>query len=92
MTAHPHAHNVVGMTNHCSPNPALIAVALSAVISMTIGQLVDLAVQTLGSGPTSTLAVVGNLAGAVACIASVALGLRFYRRGRAELKLSRRLS
>jgi hypothetical protein len=69
------------MTNHCTSNRILIAIAFSAVVSLTIGNLIDLGVQTLGSGPTSTAAVVGDLAGLVACLASVVLGRRFYRRG-----------
>jgi hypothetical protein len=72
--------NVIAMTNQCTRNRFLIALAFSAVISLTIGHLVDLAAQTLSSGPTSTAAVIGDLAGILACLASVLLGLRFYRR------------
>jgi hypothetical protein len=67
------------MTNHCSSRHALVALAFGAVISLTVGHLIDLGVQTLGSGPASTAAVVGDLAGVAACLVSVALGLRFAR-------------
>jgi hypothetical protein len=81
MTVDPGARTVVGMTNHCALNRILIAVACSAVVSLSIGHLIDLGVQTLGSGPISTGAVIGDIAGLVGCLASVILGRRLYRRG-----------
>jgi hypothetical protein len=69
------------MTNYCSRSRLLIlAVAFSAVASLMIGHLIDLGLETLGSGPASTGAVIGDLAGVVGCVVSVILGHRFYQR------------
>jgi hypothetical protein len=54
----------------------LVPLLFSAAISLAIAHLLDLGYEVLGSEPVSTLAVIGNLAGLVACAASVAVGLR----------------
>ena len=54
----------------------LTVVLLTAVVSLTAAHLVDLGTMTFGSGPVSTWAVIGNLAGLVACAASAWFGAR----------------
>jgi len=46
------------------------------------GHLVDLGTQILGSGPASTLAVVGDTAGLIACAISARYGLRHLSRSK----------
>jgi hypothetical protein len=58
-----------------TPN-TLIVIALTAVVSLTAAHLVGLGEQILGSGPTSTFALVGNIAGLVACAGSAWFGVR----------------
>jgi hypothetical protein len=54
----------------------LTVVLLTAVVSLTAAHLVDLGAMTFGSGPVSTWAVIGNLAGLAACAASAWFGAR----------------
>ncbi|HEX4731501.1 MAG TPA: hypothetical protein VH299_09525 [Solirubrobacterales bacterium] len=61
----------------------LIVIALTAVVSLAAGHLVGLGDQILGSGPTSTFALVGNIAGLIACAASGWFGARQLWRSRA---------
>ncbi|HEX4306485.1 MAG TPA: hypothetical protein VHZ54_10635 [Solirubrobacterales bacterium] len=58
----------------------IVPLAFTAAISLALGHAVDLGEQTLGSGPVSTAAVIGDLAGLLCCVASVVLGLRLLRR------------
>ena len=53
-----------------------VPLAFTAAISLGLGHLTDLGVQLLGSGPTSTAALTGNVAGMAACILSVWFGAR----------------
>jgi hypothetical protein len=54
----------------------LTVVLLTAVVSLAAAHLVDLGTMTFGSGPVSTWAVIGNLAGLAACAASAWFGAR----------------
>jgi hypothetical protein len=54
----------------------LIVIALTAVFSLAAGHLVDLGTQILGSCPTSTLALAGDVVGLIACVISARFGLR----------------
>jgi hypothetical protein len=74
---------VIAMKNGRFTSSGLIVVALTAVVSLAAGHLVGLGVQILGSGPTSTFALVGNIAGLIACAASGWFGLRQLSRSRA---------
>ena len=83
MTRCPAAPNVIVMRNgRLTPN-GLIVIALTVVFSLTAGHLVDLGAQILGSGPTSTLALVGDIAGLIACAVSARFGLRHLSRSQA---------
>lgn len=64
------------MKNGCFTHNALVVVALTAVVSLAAAHLVGLGDQVLGSGPTSTFALVGNIAGLIACAASAWFGVR----------------
>jgi hypothetical protein len=77
MTPLPPALNLAGMKRKCSPSPLLVAIAFTAVISLAIGHSIDLGTQMLGSGPASTVAVVGDIAALICCALSVPLGRRF---------------
>jgi hypothetical protein len=55
----------------------LIVLACTAVVSLVIGNSIDLGTQLLGSGSASTPAIVGDVAALLACVASVTLGVRF---------------
>jgi hypothetical protein len=76
MTPRPAAPSVIDMRNGRLTTNALIGIALTAVFSLAAGHLVDLGSQVLGSGPASTPALVGDIAGLLACGASAWLGLR----------------
>jgi hypothetical protein len=65
-----------------TPN-GLIIIALTAVFSLAAGHLTDVGAQILGSGPASTAALVGDVAGLIACAASARFGLRHLSRSRA---------
>jgi hypothetical protein len=67
---------LIVMRNGRLTTNALIGIALTAVFSLTAGHLVDLGSQVLGTGPASTPAVVGDIAGLLACGASAWFGLR----------------
>jgi len=76
MTLGTDAHSVVVMRNgRLTPN-GLIVLALTAVVSLAAGHLVDIGAQAFGSGPASTLALVGDIAGLIACAVSARFGLR----------------
>jgi hypothetical protein len=75
--------SVIVMKNgRFTPN-TLIVIALTAVVSLTAAHLVGLGEQILGSGPTSTFTLVGNIAGLIACAASAWFGVRQLSRQRA---------
>lgn len=77
------ARSVIVMRNgRLTPN-GLIVIALTAVFSLAAGHLIDLGAQILGSGPTSTLALVGDTAGLIACAISALFGLRHLSRSQA---------
>jgi hypothetical protein len=58
----------------------LTIVLLTGVFSLTVAHLIDLGNLTFGSGPVSTWAVVGDLAGLVGCAASAWFGVRRLQR------------
>jgi hypothetical protein len=60
----------------------LVPALFSAAISLAIAHLVDAGVQVLGSGPVSTPALIGNLAGLAACALSIWVGARHVYRAR----------
>jgi hypothetical protein len=67
------------MKNRRITTNGLIILALTAVFSLAAAHLVDLGTQLLGSGPTSTFALVGDIAGLLACAVSARFGLRHVR-------------
>jgi hypothetical protein len=69
------APSVIVMRNGRLTTSTLIGIALTAVFSLAAGHVVDLGSQVLGSGQPSTLALVGDIAGLLACGASAWLGL-----------------
>jgi hypothetical protein len=71
------------MKNRLITPYSLIVLALTAVVSLASGHLVDLGEQLLGSGPPSTLAIVGDSVGLIACAASAWFGIRALSRTRA---------
>ena len=76
MTACTAARSVIVMRNGRLTTNALIGIALTAVFSLTAGLLVDFGSQVTGSGPTSTPALIGDIAGLLACGASAWFGVR----------------
>jgi hypothetical protein len=76
MTPDAAAPSVIVMRNRRITPNVLIGIALTAVFSLAAGHLVDLGSQVLGSGPSSTPALVGDIAGLLACGASAWFGLR----------------
>jgi hypothetical protein len=76
MTHRRGAHILIAMRNGRLTSNGLIVIALTAVFSLTAGHLIDLGTQILGSGPASTLALVGDVAGLIACAISARFGLR----------------
>jgi hypothetical protein len=76
MTGAAPARTFLGMKNPRFSHRLLVPLLFSAAISLALAHLVDLGIQTLGSGSVSTLAVIGNLAGLAACVLSIAYGLR----------------
>lgn len=77
MTAAPVTPSLAPMKKRRSFSHLLIAVACTAVVSLVIGNSIDLGNQLLGAGPASTLAIVGDLAALLGCAVSVTLGVRF---------------
>jgi hypothetical protein len=71
---------VLSMKNARLTSSGLIILALTAVVSLAAGHLTDLGEQLLGSGPVSTPALIGDVAGLVACGISAAYGWRYTRR------------
>jgi hypothetical protein len=83
MTPGAGGRSVIVMRNgRLTPN-AMIVVALTAVFSLAAGHLTDLGAQILGSGAPSTFALVGDVAGLIACAISAVYGLRHLSRSRA---------
>jgi hypothetical protein len=76
MTVGERGRTVLGMTKRICISDSLVVVLLTAVVSLASAQLVALGTEALGSGPVSTFAVVGNVAGLVACAGSAWLGFR----------------
>jgi hypothetical protein len=68
------------MKNKLLSRRNLIVLALSAVVSLAVGHLISLGTQVLGTGPASTLVVIGDLAGLAAYVGSAWLGVRGLRR------------
>ena len=58
----------------------LVAIALSAVFSLAIAHGIDLARLAFGSGPTSSWAIAGSVAGLITCAISAVYGLRHMHR------------
>jgi hypothetical protein len=82
MTPGPGARSVIVMRNgRLTPN-TMIVIALTAVFSLAAGHLTDLGAQILGSGAPSTPALVGDVAGLIACAISAAYGLHRLSRSR----------
>jgi hypothetical protein len=79
MTAPAAGRSLVVMKNRRITTNGLIILALTAVFSLAAAHLVDLGTQLLGSGPTSTFALVGDIAGLLACAVSAGFGLRHLR-------------
>jgi len=55
--------------------PTILIVALTAVFSLGAAHLVGLGDAALGSGGTSTFALIGNVAGLITCALSAWFGL-----------------
>jgi hypothetical protein len=83
MTQAAAARSVVAMKNGRLTSNGLVIIALTAVVSLATGHLVDLGNQMLGSGPASTFALVGDFAGLVGCAVSAWLGVRYLTRSHA---------
>jgi hypothetical protein len=79
MTWRAHRHSFIGMKRHLTPH-TLIVLALTAVFSLAFAQAVDFGSQLLGSGPASTSALLGDMAGLLGCALSAYFGLRLLRR------------
>ncbi len=77
MTPAPGAPSLADMNKRRWLSHLLIALTCTAVVSLVIGDSIDLGTQLLGAGPASTPAIVGDLAALFACAASVTLGVRF---------------
>jgi hypothetical protein len=75
MTQRAVAPSVMVMKRHLTPHN-LIILALTAVFSLAFAHMVDLGSQLLGAEPASTLALIGDAAGLLACALSARLGLR----------------
>jgi hypothetical protein len=74
--------SVSQMKNRIITPYGLIILALTAVVSLASGHLVDLGEQLLGSGPPSTPALLGDAAGLIACAVSAWFGVRALSRMR----------
>jgi hypothetical protein len=68
------------MKNGRFTSSGLVVVALTAVVSLATGHLTDLGAQLLGSGPASTPALLGDVAGLIACGISAWYGRRYISR------------
>jgi hypothetical protein len=73
---------VVAMRNRRLTPTGLIVIALTAVFSLAAGHATDLGAQLLSSGPPSTPALAGDVAGLIACAVSAGYGLRHLDRSR----------
>jgi hypothetical protein len=83
MTLRADARSVIVMrSGRFTPN-GLIVLALTAVVSLAAGHLVDIGTQIFGPGAASTPALVGDIAGLIACAISVRFGLRRILRSQA---------
>jgi hypothetical protein len=76
MTPSVGGRSVIVMKNGSFTPTILIGIALTAAVSLTAAHLVGLGDQILGSGPTSTFALVGNIVGLITCAASAWFGVR----------------
>ena len=65
-----------------TPNGLLI-IALTAVFSLAAAHLTELGSQLIGPGAPSTPALVGDVAGLIACTISARYGLRHLSRSKA---------
>jgi hypothetical protein len=69
------------MTKRCLTISRRIApIALTVVVSLAVAHGIGLGEQTLGSGPGSTAAIIGNSAGLICCAISAWFGMRQLRR------------
>jgi hypothetical protein len=68
------------MRNRCLTLDFLVIVALTAIFSLAAGHLTDLAAQIFSSGGPTTPALIGDVAGLIACAASALYGVRSLRR------------
>jgi hypothetical protein len=69
------------MTKRClTITRRIIPIALTAVVSLTVAHGLDLGEQTLGGGPSSTVAIIGDGAGLICCAISAWFGMRQLRR------------
>ena len=82
MTLRAGAPSLIVMRNGRFTPDGLIIIALTAVVSLAVGRLTDLGTQILGSGSPSTLALLGDVAGLIACATSARYGLRHLSRSR----------
>jgi hypothetical protein len=71
------------MRNRRLTTHALIGITLTAVFSLAATHLVDLGSQVSGSGHASTLDLVGDIAGLVACAVSARFGIHHLSRSQA---------
>jgi hypothetical protein len=78
MTHRAGVRSVIVMRNRRLATHALIGLALTAVFSLAAGHLIDFGDQVLGSGHASTLDLVGDTAGLIACATSAWYGLRHF--------------
>jgi hypothetical protein len=78
MTPRTGVRSVIVMKNRRLATHALIGLALTAVFSLAAGHLIDLGGQVLGSGHASTLDLLGDTAGLIACATSAWYGLRHF--------------
>jgi hypothetical protein len=82
MTPHVGGPSVSHMKKRLITRYSLIILALTAVVSLASGHLVDLGEQLLGSGTPSALALVGDTVGLIACAVSAWFGVRALSRTR----------
>jgi hypothetical protein len=79
MTLRSGLRSVIGMRNGRLTSNGLVIIALTAVFSLATGHLIALGTELLGSGPASTLALVGDIAALLACAVSARFGVRHLR-------------
>jgi hypothetical protein len=74
--------SVFVMKNARLTSTGLVILALTGVVSLAAGHLTDLGEQLLGSGPVSTLALVGDVLGLITCAISAWYGWRYIARSK----------